>query len=181
MTEINVVDLKDYMSSRKDHVPSRASIKFLRAEVPAQYRIPFAVIRYALEGVEQDDGLRLDLGKQVFIDHFEDEEKEHMLKHEASPISKWILASLSQSSKLEGSLLIRLFGDRYGVSFAPYWGSGSIGIRWCHGDEELTVFLQQLKILPKFIDNALQDLNREGHALLPNLSLSREEIKHYGL
>ena len=173
MAEINVVDLKD--------VPSSASIKFLRAEVPAQYRIPFAVIRYALEGVEQDSGLRLDLGKQVFIDHFEDDEKERVLKDKAPDISQWIVASLLQSSKLEGSLSIRLFGDRYGVSFAPHWGGGSIGIRWCHGDEDLTAFLHQLKILPEFIDNALQDLHREGHTLLPNLSLSREEIKHYGL
>jgi hypothetical protein len=45
--------------------------------VPAgEYHGPFALIRYALNGVEQEYGLRLDMDKRVILGHFEDEELE---------------------------------------------------------------------------------------------------------
>jgi hypothetical protein len=62
--EVHTIDLRG-------HIPGGAAIEFLRAEVPSgQYHGPFAVIHYALHGVEQDLGLRLDMDKQVFLDHY---------------------------------------------------------------------------------------------------------------
>jgi hypothetical protein len=68
--EVRAIDLKGY-------IPNGASIEFLRAEVAVgEYRVPVALIRYALQGVEQDLGLRLDMDKRAFIDHFDEEELE---------------------------------------------------------------------------------------------------------
>lgn len=65
----------------KGHVPGNDSVKFLCAEISAEYYMPFAIIRYSLQGEEQEDGLRLDLDKQVFLDdHFEDKEKKKLLE-----------------------------------------------------------------------------------------------------
>jgi hypothetical protein len=83
MVEIRNIDLKG-------HVPGGASIEFLRAEVPAKYRLPFVLIRYSLKGVEQDYGLRLDLDKQVFIDHFEDQEQEKAIERAAPAIVEFL-------------------------------------------------------------------------------------------
>lgn len=65
----------------KGRVKAGASIQFLRAEVNDNpRRIPFALIRYSIDGVEQDYGLRLDLDKQVILDRFEDEEKQEAVE-----------------------------------------------------------------------------------------------------
>jgi hypothetical protein len=78
--EFRAIDLRG-------HIPGGAAIEFLRAEVPSgQYHGPFAVIHYALQGVEQDLGLRLDMDKQVFLDHFEDEEREEIIQKAAPEI-----------------------------------------------------------------------------------------------
>jgi hypothetical protein len=70
-------------------------VKFLRAEVPTgQYYSPFALIRYTLQGVEQNLGLRLDMDKRVFLDHFEDEEKEGVIRKAAPKIVELVGAVL---------------------------------------------------------------------------------------
>ena len=74
-------------------------IEFLRAELPPP-KAPFATIRYAIDGVEQPNGLRIDLDKQVFLDHFDDDEqKEHALK-EATPQIVRFLASMIAETPL---------------------------------------------------------------------------------
>jgi len=78
-----------------DSIPGDASIQFLRAEIPGGYWTPFALIRYSIEGVEPQYGLRLDLGKQVFIDHLEDEEKDGFLQKVAPKILKFLGPILS--------------------------------------------------------------------------------------
>lgn len=94
MTEIYKIDLRG-------RVPGGASIEFLRAEMPAEYRFPLALIRYSLRGVEQEHGLRLDLDKQVFLDHIEDEEKEETIKQAAPQIVDYL--SLVLYAKVEST------------------------------------------------------------------------------
>jgi hypothetical protein len=66
------------------------SLEFLRAEMSAKYDIPFALIRYALDGKEQESGLRLDLDKQVFLDHFENAEMEEAAQKAAPLIVEFL-------------------------------------------------------------------------------------------
>ncbi len=71
MYEIRSVDLKE--------VPGNDFIKFLRIEIPERKGygpIPFARVRYALNGdeKEQENGLPMDLGKGIFTATLEDEE-----------------------------------------------------------------------------------------------------------
>ena len=89
MAKFRTIDLKG-------HVPSSTSIEFLCAEISAEYYTPFAIIRYSLQGEEQEDGLRLDLDKQVFLDdHFEEQEKKELLKETAPKIVEFLGEVLS--------------------------------------------------------------------------------------
>ena len=79
----------------KDRVKGGASIEFLRAEVPEGHRrIPSALIRYSLDGVEQVYGLRLDLDKQVVLDRFEDKEKQETVERAVPEILKVLRSEL---------------------------------------------------------------------------------------
>lgn len=52
--------------------PVTAGIEILRAEY-ADVKYPFcALVRYKLDGIEPAFGIRMDLGKQVFLDHFDE-------------------------------------------------------------------------------------------------------------
>lgn len=48
--------------------------------------MPFAIVRYADHGITQNDYLRLDLDKQIFLDHFEDEQREAVMRRAAPEI-----------------------------------------------------------------------------------------------
>ena len=64
-------------------------LEFLEAEVSTKYDIPFVVVRYSVSGQKQKTGLRLDLDKQVFIDHVEGNgEKQRTLDRAAREIVK---------------------------------------------------------------------------------------------
>jgi hypothetical protein len=64
----------------KGRIKGGSSIEFLRAEMYEEpRRIPSALIRYSVDDVEQAYGLRLDLDKRVFLDHFEDKEKQEAI------------------------------------------------------------------------------------------------------
>jgi hypothetical protein len=71
----------------RDRVDTEGSIEFLSAETSGTGYSPFAIVRYAIDGQEQDLGLRLDLDKQVFLDHFDDEGREAIVEHAAPIIS----------------------------------------------------------------------------------------------
>jgi hypothetical protein len=47
--------------------PEYPALIFLRAEINARQHTPFALVRYAISGVERGKALRLDLGKREFI------------------------------------------------------------------------------------------------------------------
>ncbi len=65
--EFQIIDLRG-------RVRGVAGVEFLRAEIPTGvFQSPFVVVRYSLYGEEQPYGLRLDLDKGVFLDHFDDE------------------------------------------------------------------------------------------------------------
>ncbi|TEU17298.1 MAG: hypothetical protein E3J21_08690 [Anaerolineales bacterium] len=82
----------------KDHVEGGASIEFLRVEVPEGHRrTPSALIRYSLDGVEQVYGLRLDLDKQVVLDHFEDKEKQETVQRAVPEILEVLRSALYAS------------------------------------------------------------------------------------
>jgi hypothetical protein len=71
-------------------------IEFVEAELSTKYDVPFALVRYTLQGKKQKTGLRLDLDKQAFIDHFEgDPEREKTLVLAAPEIVK-ILGTTKQ-------------------------------------------------------------------------------------
>ncbi|MCZ6681531.1 MAG: hypothetical protein O7E52_30320 [Candidatus Poribacteria bacterium] len=89
MAKFRTIDLKG-------RVPGAYSIEFLGAEMSEEYYVPFAIIRYSLQGVEQEDGFRLDLDKQVFLDdYFEDKKKNEFIKKVAPKIAKLVGAVLS--------------------------------------------------------------------------------------
>lgn len=69
-------------------IPRDGKVEFLRAETSAKYRTPFVLVRYALNGDEQKEGLRLDLDKRAFLDHFEDPSLEAALAQAAGPIAE---------------------------------------------------------------------------------------------
>lgn len=71
-----------------------ASIDFIRAEMTTKYDLPLALIRYAIQGQEQENGLRLDLDKRVFLDHLEDEEKNKVLDKAAPEIVEVVGSAL---------------------------------------------------------------------------------------
>ncbi len=93
MVQTRIIDL-----DRK--IPGGASIEFLRVEKPVgKYsHAPFVLVRYSLAGEEQEYGLRLDLDKQVFLDHFDDnQEKEEVIQKAAPKIIEVLEDALSAS------------------------------------------------------------------------------------
>jgi hypothetical protein len=59
----------------KGRVPGGASLDFVSVQVPIENDryVPLALIRYSLAGKPQEFGLRFDLDKQTFADHFDDD------------------------------------------------------------------------------------------------------------
>jgi hypothetical protein len=56
-------------------VPGGASLDFVSVQVPIEKDryIPLALVRFSLFGKTQEHGLRFDLDKQSFADHFDDD------------------------------------------------------------------------------------------------------------
>jgi len=73
------------------------SIQFLKAEVPSEHRVPFALIRFSLEGKPQPYGLRLDMYKKTFLDHTDDKGLEEFLEQAASKIVEVLSEALSEN------------------------------------------------------------------------------------
>jgi hypothetical protein len=86
-----------------------ASLEFISVEVPFEpdRYIPFALVRYRIAGERKNDGLRLDLDKATFADHFADEERERVLR-----------AAGPQIVKIAGDALRRLTYERLKREFA---------------------------------------------------------------
>ncbi|HYM13687.1 MAG TPA: hypothetical protein VEU62_23310 [Bryobacterales bacterium] len=80
MTKYRTIDFRD-------PIKGGALITFLRAEVRKGTRSPFAYVRYSVQGEEQSGGLRLDLDKRVFLDHFDDEKMEEAARNAAPKVA----------------------------------------------------------------------------------------------
>ena len=80
-------------------VPTMGAIQLLRAETVngvGRY-IPFALVRYARNGKEQELGVRLDLDKRAFLDRFDDDAENRSLQLAAPKIAHLIGKSRSRS------------------------------------------------------------------------------------
>ena len=74
-------------------------IEFLSVDVPTDSRIPFAVVHYSIGGVKRRYGLRLDLDKEVFLDHIEDGEHDDAIKKVAWETAQLIRRKRAASKK----------------------------------------------------------------------------------
>ena len=73
------VQLPKRLSANRD-------VEFLEAVLFETPRLPFAIVHYAVQGSLEEMGLRLDLDKQVFLDHFEDARNEALASAAAPEI-----------------------------------------------------------------------------------------------
>jgi hypothetical protein len=75
-----------------ERIPQRntngASIEFVQAQMLEGRQSPFALVLYKKNGVMPRYGLRLDLHKRSFLDHFEDSEIEAVNREAAVEISE---------------------------------------------------------------------------------------------
>jgi hypothetical protein len=95
-------------------VSGGAGIEFKRAEVPQIEDPVFALIRYARNGNEPEIGLRLDLDKQVFLDHFEEGSPQERVLLDAAPrILQLVYAKLDGEEPPEDTAGIRVGGPRF--------------------------------------------------------------------
>jgi hypothetical protein len=69
MPEVFTVDLEGRIKNR---VSKTAFIEFIQVKMLEGRQSPFALVFYKENGVMPRYGLRLDLHKQSFLDHFED-------------------------------------------------------------------------------------------------------------
>ncbi len=79
------------------HLSTNQDFKFLEAVLFEVPRLPFAIVHYAVQGASEEMGLRLDLDKQVFLDHFDDADNE-ALASAAAPEIVGFLGSAGQAA-----------------------------------------------------------------------------------
>ena len=90
------VQLPKRLSANRD-------FEFLEAVLFEKPRLPFAIVHYAVQGSPEEMGLRLDLDKQVFLDHFEDSRNE-ALATAAAPEIVGFLGSAGETAAGVGAL-----------------------------------------------------------------------------
>jgi len=98
MADIRTFDLKG-------KIQGGAGIEFLGAVTPegdsGEYRgIPFWHILWSLDGVQQESGLRMDAGKQIFLDHeqFTDSAQHDVLEQAAPEIVQYVAQEMTAMS-----------------------------------------------------------------------------------
>ena len=83
----------------KGRVPSTESIEFLSVEEPyvaGRRHGPFVRVRYALNGVKQEDGFPMDVHKGIFLAVYDDE-----LLEKLRPIAPMIVKILQENALSE--------------------------------------------------------------------------------
>lgn len=65
-----------------DTIASGSDARFLRVVTFGSPERPLAIVQYAIDGKEQEYGLRLDMDKRVFLDHLGDTEQENQAARE---------------------------------------------------------------------------------------------------
>lgn len=72
----------------RNAVPLSGSVQFVKAAVSAASLGPsFAIVYYERDGETQEYGLRLDLDKRLFLDHFEDPTEEEVIASSAPEVA----------------------------------------------------------------------------------------------
>jgi len=74
-----------------------ATLRFLQAEFPARPDVPFAMIWYEDDGKKQEDALRLDLDKRIFLDRFADS-RDQVLAEAAPKIANFVAAARAKKA-----------------------------------------------------------------------------------
>lgn len=97
-----------------------------------------------------------------------------------------IVKTMERELKLrtEGSIHItKHTPHKYSVIFTPYTGpGGAVPSIQLTDDAELTDFLQnRIRISSPFVESALSQLAKAGHASIPNVQLSGKRAKRLGL
>lgn len=83
MPDIFTVDLRGRVKNR---ISKTSSIEFIQAQMLEGRQSPFALVYYKRNGETPRYGLRLDLHKRFFLDHFEDSEVDADSQEAASEI-----------------------------------------------------------------------------------------------
>lgn len=85
MSEILTIDLKGRVRKR---TRNGHSIEFLQAQMLEGRQSPFALVLYQENGITPKYGLRLDLHKKSFLDHFDDSDMEAVNREAAAEITE---------------------------------------------------------------------------------------------
>lgn len=85
MPEILTIDLKGRVRKR---TRNGASIEFIQAQMLEGRQSPFALVLYQENGIMPKYGLRLDLHKKSFLDHFDDTDMEAVNREAAAEITE---------------------------------------------------------------------------------------------
>ena len=91
--------------------------------------------------------------------------------------------------KHEGTLHVRRLGpdpatgeDRYSITYAPYdRRGGALPPYVARSDADLRGFLREIGVEESRIDTVSFEVKSSGRASLPNIVLSDEQLKRYGL
>ena len=78
-------------------------VVFVAATVFDEPPVPFAIVNYKLAGKLQKKGLRMDLDKRVFLDHFDDAAFEQSLAALGIPVATAIGKARSESSPVHAA------------------------------------------------------------------------------
>ncbi len=91
--------------------------------------------------------------------------------------------------KRNGSLNVLLLGTdpatgvaRYAITYAPYdRRGGALPAREARSETEVMSFLTEVGINPQARETAVAELRRSRRVSIPNVALSDEELRRYGL
>ena len=74
----------------RGEVPGGESIEFVSVEVFVNPGGPIAIVQYSQDGLIPEFGLRLDMDKEVFLDHFPGAEQEEVAQRAARRIVEYL-------------------------------------------------------------------------------------------
>ena len=72
------------------HLSENARVIFSKIVMITEPRLPLGMVYYSLDGVSQDLALRIDYGKQVFLDHLTDPQLDHQISSAAHNVVTYL-------------------------------------------------------------------------------------------
>ena len=94
MPDVFTVDLTGHVKKR---ATKSASIEFVQAQMLEGRHSPFALVTYTENGVMPRYGLRLDLHKRSFLDHFDNSEVDAVSRDAAAEITDLVGRKLRET------------------------------------------------------------------------------------